>query len=98
MGGGKVGEFGMDMDRLLYLEWITSKGLLYGAWNSAQYYTAALDGGEVLGEWILVYVWQESLCCSRTIMTGCTPIQNNENIQYSAQVFQGYCNYGWIHC
>ena len=58
MGGGIVGEFGMDMDRLLYLEWITSKGLLYAAWNSAQYYTAAWMGVKCQGEWILVYVWQ----------------------------------------
>ena len=28
-GGGMVGEFGMDMYTLLYLKWVTSKGLLY---------------------------------------------------------------------
>ena len=32
---GRMGE-GMDMDRLLHLEWITSRELLYSPWNSAQ--------------------------------------------------------------
>ena len=32
---GRMGE-GMDMDRLLHLEWITSRDLLYSPWNSAQ--------------------------------------------------------------
>ena len=31
--------------------------LLYGTGNSAQYYVAALMGGEFGGEWIHVQVW-----------------------------------------
>ena len=30
-----VREFGIDMYTLLYLKWITNKGLLYSTWNSA---------------------------------------------------------------
>ena len=37
MAEGRVGEFGMDMDTLLYLAWRTSKDLLDSAGNSAQY-------------------------------------------------------------
>ena len=29
VGGGMVGEFGMDMYTLLYIKWITKKVLLY---------------------------------------------------------------------
>ena len=34
-GEGIVREFGMDMDTLLYLKWITNKDLLYRTGNSA---------------------------------------------------------------
>ena len=37
-GEGIVREFGTDMYTLLYLKWITNKGLLYSLGNSAQYY------------------------------------------------------------
>ena len=37
-GGGTVREFGIDMYTLLYLKWITNKGLLYSTGNSTQYY------------------------------------------------------------
>ena len=35
---GIVKEFGMGMNTLLYLQWITNKDLLYSTGNSAQYY------------------------------------------------------------
>ena len=35
---GKVKKFGMDVNTLLYLQWITNKGILYSTGNSAQYY------------------------------------------------------------
>ena len=57
MGEGIVKEFGMDMYTLLYLKWISNKGLLCSTGNSAQCYVAAWMGGEFGGEWILVYVW-----------------------------------------
>ena len=34
-GEGIAREFGMDMDTLLYLKWITNKDLLYRTGNSA---------------------------------------------------------------
>ena len=45
------------MSTLLYLKWMSNKGLLYSAGNSAQCYVAAWMGGEFGGEWIQVYVW-----------------------------------------
>ena len=39
----------MDMYTLLYLKQITSKGLQYNTWNSAQCYTAVWMGGEFRG-------------------------------------------------
>ena len=54
---GIIRKFGMDMNTLLYLKWITNKNLLYSTGNSAQCYVAAWMGGEFGGEWIHVYVW-----------------------------------------
>ena len=60
-GKGIVREFGMGMYTLLYLEWITNKGLLYSTRNSTQGYAATRMVGEFGGEcgggeeWIHVY-------------------------------------------
>ena len=43
---GIVRKFGMDMDTLLYLKWITNKFLQYSTWNSAQRYVVAWMGRE----------------------------------------------------
>ena len=56
-GEGIVREIGIDMYALLYLKWVTNKGLLYSTGNSAQCYVAAWMGGEFGGEWVHVYVW-----------------------------------------
>ena len=56
MGEGIIREFGMNMYTLLHLKWITSKDLLYRAWDSAQCYVAAWMGGEFGGEWIHICV------------------------------------------
>ena len=53
--------FGKVMYILLYLKWITNKGLLYSTWISALYYVPACIGGGVEGEWIHVYVWLSPL-------------------------------------
>ena len=45
-----VREFGINKYTLLYLKWITNKGLLYSTGNSAQCYVAALVGEEFRGE------------------------------------------------
>ena len=42
----------MDRYMLLYLQWITSKDLLYSTRNSAQCYMAAWMGGEFRGVWL----------------------------------------------
>ena len=42
---------------LLYLKWITNKGLLYSTENSAQYHVAAWMGREFAGKQTPVYVW-----------------------------------------
>ena len=49
MGDGTVRDFGKVMYTLLYLKWITNKGLLYSTWNSAQCYVPACMEGD-LGE------------------------------------------------
>ena len=43
------GEFGIYMNTLLYLRWITNKDLVYSTGNSAQCYIAAWMGGEFGG-------------------------------------------------
>ena len=57
MGEGIVKEFGMDMYTLLYLKWISNKGLLCSTGNSTQCYVAASIGRGLGGEWIHAYVW-----------------------------------------
>ena len=48
--GGSDREFGMDVYTLLYLKWITSKGLLYSTGNSAHCYVATwMEGAYVYG-------------------------------------------------
>ena len=51
---GIVRDFGIDTYTLLYLKWLTNKGLLY---SIAQCHVAAWMGGEFGGEWIHAYVW-----------------------------------------
>ena len=67
-GEGIVRELGMDMYMLLYLKWITNKGLLNSTGNSAQYYVAAWMGGE-FGEMDVSICMAESLCCSPETIT-----------------------------
>ena len=49
IGEGIVGEFGMDVDTLLYLSWRTSKDLLSSTGNSAQHSVISLrfPGGRI---------------------------------------------------
>ena len=55
--GKGLGAFGMDMDTVLYLKWITDKYLLYNTRNSAQCDVADQMGEELGGEWVHVRVW-----------------------------------------
>ena len=61
---------GMYRYILLYLKWLTNKGLLYSTRNPAQCYVAAWGWEGSLGENGNTYVYAESLCCSpKTIPT-----------------------------
>ena len=54
IGEGIVGEFGMDVDTLLYLSWRTSKDLLSSTGNSAQSSVITLwSPGRRMGEGIV---------------------------------------------
>ena len=60
----------MDVYTPLYLKWITNKDLLFSTGNFAQCYVAAWNGEEFGGEWIHVYVMDESLhCLPETVTT-----------------------------
>ena len=68
---------------VLYLKWITNKDLLHSTGNSARCYVAARMGGELGGEWILVYVWLSpftvlSLDTITTVLIGDTLIQKKK--------------------
>ena len=52
-----VRAFGMDMQSLLYLKWITNKILLYSTGNSAQTPPFEQRGGEFEGEWTQGNAW-----------------------------------------
>ena len=56
IGKGTSKEFGMDMYTLLYLNWITNKGMLYSTGNSAQRCVAAWMR-EGMGENGYVYLY-----------------------------------------
>ena len=66
---GIVREFGTDMNKLIYLKWVTKKAILYRIGNSAQCYVAAKIGGEFGGEWIHVYICELLPCPPETITT-----------------------------
>lgn len=56
-GEGIVRDFGKIVYTLLYLEWITSKDLLYSVWNTAHYSAPAWMRGAYGEEWVQVYAW-----------------------------------------
>ena len=55
-GEGIVREFGMDMDTLLYLKWITSKDLLYSTGNCSMS-CSSLDRRGIWGENGYMYMY-----------------------------------------
>ena len=71
MWEGIVREFGMDMDTLLCLKWITSKDLLHSTGNSAQCDVAVWGGGGVWGRMDTCVYIAESLHCSPEITQHC---------------------------
>ena len=66
VAGGRIwGRYGLGVwDRYVHtviFKQITNKDLLYHTWNSAQCYVAAWMEAEFGEEWILVYVWMNTL-------------------------------------
>ena len=60
--------------KLLYIEWINNKVLLYSTGNYIQYTVITHNGKEYEKEYILIYVYiyiykTESLCCAAEICT-----------------------------
>ena len=83
--------FGMDMDTVLYLKWITNKDLLYSAWNSAPCYWGNLEGRRVWRRMDMCICMAESLHCSPEIimilLISYTPIENKKfNIKKSSSI------------
>ena len=81
-GEGIVKDFRMDMYTLLYLKWITNKGLLYSTENTTQCYVVAWMVGEFGEEWIHVcYGWILLLST-----WSCYHIVNQLSVQFSCSV------------
>ena len=54
--GGKDWEFGIRRCKLLYIEWINNKILLYSAWNYVQYPVINQNGKEYEKEHICIHI------------------------------------------
>ena len=64
-GGGKDWEFVVSRCKLLYIEWINNKILLYSTWNCIQYTVIKHNGKDYEKECIYIYTYiyiTESLC------------------------------------
>ena len=66
-GGGKDWEFGISRCKLLYIEWINNKVLLYSTGNYIQYPVINHNGEEY--EKNVYMCVTESLCCTAEINT-----------------------------
>ena len=67
---GREGQFGINKCKLLYIEWISNKVLLYRTGNYLQY--AGLSHNEKECVCVCVYIYthtKESLCCSAELNT-----------------------------
>ena len=58
--GGKEREFGISRGKLLYIEWINNKVLLYSTGNYIQYPVTNHNGKEYQKQYMYI---TESLCC-----------------------------------
>ena len=65
-GRGMNWEFGVGRCKLLYIEWISNKVLLYSTGNDIQYPVINHNGKEYEKEYICI---TESLCCTVVINT-----------------------------
>ena len=67
-------EFGVGRCKLLHLEWIYNKVLMYSTGNYTQYPVINHNGKEYEKEYIYIYIYiyiykTESLCCTAEINT-----------------------------
>ena len=61
-------DLGMDMYTLLYLQWMTSKDLLYSTGNCSMF-CGSLEGREIWGRVDTCICMAESLCCPTETIT-----------------------------
>ena len=70
-GGGMKGEFWVSRSKLLYIEWINNKILLYITGNCIQY--PVINHKEKIEKrmyiYVSIYLYIESLCCTAEINT-----------------------------
>ena len=66
-GGGMDWEFGVSRYRLLHIEWIDNKVLLYSTGNYIQYPVTNHNGKNIKKN-VYMYI-TESLCCTAEINT-----------------------------
>ena len=64
--GGEDWEFGISRCKLLYIDWINNKVLLYSTGNYSQYSVINHNGKEYEKEYVYI---TESLCCKAEINT-----------------------------
>ena len=68
VGGGIYWEFGTSRYKLLYIEWIKDKVLLYSTGNYIQYPVINQNGKEYEKECVYICI-TEPLCCTAEINT-----------------------------
>ena len=75
-------EFGISRCKLLYIEWINNKVLLYSTGNYIQYLVINHNGKKYEKEYIYIIIYAyitESLCCiaeiNKTLLINCTSIK-----------------------
>ena len=71
-GGGMSWEVGVSRCKLLYIEWINNKVLLYSTENYIQYPMINHNGKEYVCMCVCIYIYiyiyiTESLCCTAEI-------------------------------
>ena len=70
VGGGMEWEFGISRCKLLYIEWINNKVLLYSTGKYIQYHVINHNGKEYEKQCICLYIYMtESLFCTIEINT-----------------------------
>ena len=69
IGGGMEWETGVSRCKLLYIEWIKNKILMYSTGNCIQYLVINHNGKEYIKKMNVYISITESLCCTAEINT-----------------------------